>query len=390
MKTRRRLSTLAFGIVFMWLALALSSTNLAMGQNLEEGKPDVVTIKVGTQITFAPGSYGRVLGLQSGANPTEQQAFDDQVADLINSTVGGGPPDGFVPQLDDYCIVHLVLWRGQKIEGDAWFLYKATGLGPPRWSRKTEQEGRRIYGHKRVAVLLVHLKIAPATEFDINYKVAINQKTPQPFKNIMTLIGVISPTGGAAVAEPIHVWGGKLVIVEKLPSDMVVSGNVAVSGEQTKEYTRTYDNEGRYRWDVSVGLPVKTFKELQFNSEGGRVTTSAKDRQNAYGFLNIFPVPVDTKGDAFLTIPHGIVGLPLASKPLHHPFVGIGTGVFKSPIKFNVFAGVTFHRERVPRTLGEGAIATPGQLEADLRTRWVRKFTWGINFPIGQIKDALK
>jgi len=375
----------------MTLALAFSSTNLAVAAPLvEEGKPDVVTIKVDNQILLPPASYTRVLSIQSGANATEEAAFDSEVSTLINSTVGGGPPLGSALQTDDYCIVHFVLWTGQKIQRDGWFLYKATRTFPLVWNRQTEQDGRRIFGHKRVAVLLLHMQIAAATEFDISYKVAINQKTPQPFKNIMTLIGAISPTGGAAAAPPINVWGGKLVVVEKLPSDMVVSGSVAVNGEQAKEFTRTYDNEGRYRWDVSIGLPVKTFKELQFNSDGGRVTTAKKDRQNAYGFLNIFPVPVDTKGEAFLTIPHGIVGLPLASKPLHHPFLGIGTGVFKSPIKFNVFAGVIFHRERVPRTLAEGAAATPDQLEGDLRTRWVRKFTFGVNFPIGQIKDALK
>jgi|SRR5687768_6614524 len=388
MKTRRRLSTIAFGIVFMWLALALSSTNLAVAApNMEEGKPDVVNIKVDNE-GLPPGSFGLVLALNSGTDTTSQTNFDTEVANLINSTVGGGT----TLKLDDYCIVHLVLWSGKKIDRDGWFLYKATTAGATLgWSRRTEQEGRRIYGHKRVAVLLVHMQIAAGTFVDINYKVAINQKTPQPFKNLMTLIGALSPKGGG-VGKPltIHMWGGKLIEVERLPSDMVVSGSVAVANEQTKEFTRTYDNEGRYRWDVSIGLPVKTFKELEFKSEGGRVTTAAKTRQNAYGFLNIFPVPVDTKGDAVLTIPHGIVGVPLASKPLHHPFAGIGTGVFKAPIKFNVFAGVIFHRERVPRTLAEGSIATPGQLDADLRTRWVRKFAWGINIPISQIKDAIK
>ena len=72
------------------------------------------------------------------------------------------------------------------------------------------------------------------------------------------------------------------------------------------------------------------------------------------------------------------------------PFAGIGTGVYKSPIKFNIFAGIVFLRERVPRTLSEGDVATPSQLESDLHARWVRKFMFGINVPIRQIKDAIK
>ena len=54
MKTRNRQSTIVFGIALMSLALALTSTNLAMGQNLE-GKPDVVTIKVNE--TYAPSRF---------------------------------------------------------------------------------------------------------------------------------------------------------------------------------------------------------------------------------------------------------------------------------------------------------------------------------------------
>lgn len=71
-------------------------------------------------------------------------------------------------------------------------------------------------------------------------------------------------------------------------------------------------------------------------------------------------------------------------------FVGVGAGTFKMPIKFNVFGGVVFIRERVPRTLNEGDAATTSELEADLRPRWVRKFMFGIDLPVGQIKDAIK
>lgn len=42
------------------------------------------------------------------------------------------------------------------------------------------------------------------------------------------------------------------------------------------------------------------------------------------------------------------------------------------------------------RTTGEGSAATAGQLEADLRTRRVRKFVFGINLPVSRLKDAIK
>jgi hypothetical protein len=160
--------------------------------------------------------------------------------------------------------------------------------------------------------------------------------------------------------------------------------------EQTKEQSKEFDNEGKYHWDVSVGLPVKSVRELRFKSEGNQVVAESKEKQSVYGFLNLYPKAVDLKSDDFFTWPHVVLGVPLASKPLQRPFVGVGTGLFKAPLKFNIFAGVVFIRERVPRTLAEGDIATTGQLEGDLHPRWVRKFMFGINLPVSQIKDAIK
>ena len=186
-----------------------------------------------------------------------------------------------------------------------------------------------------------------------------------------------------------------MLLVKYTASDLLVrvntvTGNAGRPIEQSKEYAKKFDNEGRYHWDISVGLPVKSVKELSFKTEGNQVVAEAKERQSVYGFLNLYPWAVDLKSEGHYTRPHLVLGVPLASKPLQRPFLGVGTGVFKTPIKFNIFAGVVFQRERVPRTLAEGDIATTGQLEADLRTRWVRKFMFGINLPVGQIKDAIK
>src|SRR3982751_1478715 len=112
----------------------------------------------------------------------------------------------------------------------------------------------------------------------------------------------------------------------------------------------------------------------KFKSEGNQVVAESKEKQSVYGFLNIYPSAVDLKGNDFFTRPPFVFGVPLASKPLQRPFLGLGTGIFKAPLKFNIFGGIVFIRERVPRTLAEGDTATTGQLEGDLRTRWVRKF----------------
>ena len=312
------------------------------------------------------------------ADLTEQdlKSFDDAMRILINTKEPS-------PKSDDYCIVHVVAWTAKKADQDAWFLYAYSGKD---WVRQKDYDGKRIYGSKRVAVLLLHFEV-PGGVKDISYKIAVNKKVPAPILHLTALLGDVL---AVADASKRNLWAEKMIIVENVPSDILVTGTMGFPGEQSQQLSRTYDNEGRYYWDVSLGVPVKTIREVQFVSEGNKLTTAGKERQDVYGFLNIYPVKVDVSGKDLATFPHFMVGVPLASKPLHHPFAGMGYGIYKGPIKFNIFAGVVFDRERVPRTLSEGSTATAAQVEADLKTRWVRKFTWGFSFPVSQIKDAIK
>jgi hypothetical protein len=329
---------------------------------------------------------------------------------LIASTIETDPNN---PQfsIGDYCVIHLIRWKKQDSAGKAdpaketWaLLERINENGNAVWVRRFDPKDKdkltydsRIFGSKRVVVLLLHYD-TPAT-WDVKYKISINQEIPTPIANVLSLAKVVVAEARVQGEEPETktIWGARLLLIKYKASTIVVKVNTVTADEdgnpveQSKEYTKTYTNEGRYRWDVSVGVPVTTIRELQFSTDSSnRVTTAGKDRQNVYGFLNIFPKPVDLSGEKFLTVPHFVFGVPLASKPLQHPFAGIGYGVYKSPIKFNLFAGIVFNRERVPRTLNVGSSATSSQLEADLQTRWVRKFMFGINFPIKQITDAIK
>ena len=313
-------------------------------------------------------------------------------------------------QAGDYCVMHVIVWKPVTGENksepkrEIWALFKGVtqNTNDIQWEpipdpKNDDAFATRIFGRRRVVVLLAHLNTPSA--WDVKYKVVVNQKVPTPIQHVLDLAANITPKIASTDEErpePKNIWGARMMLVKYESSDIVVKVNAVTSGsdgtpvEQSKEHSNTFVNEGRYHWDVSVGLPVKNVRELSYKSEGGQVTAEAKDKQSVYGFLDIYPWAVDLKGDSYLTKPHFVFGVPLASKPLHRPFVGIGSGVFKSPIKFNFFAGIVFIRERVPTTLGEGSAATTGQLEADLRTRWVRKGMFGISLPISQIKDAIK
>ena len=186
------------------------------------------------------------------------------------------------------------------------------------------------------------------------------------------------------------------MLIKHVPSDVVVKLNTVTANvnggqiSQSKEYKNSYLNEGRYHWDVSVGMPVVSIKELEFSSENGIVTAKKKERQNAYGFLNLFPRAVDLKAKSYLTTPHFVVGVPISGKPLDRPVIGLGTGLYTDFLKINFFAGVAFNKVREPKTLAAGQPATTGQLESDFETKRVTKFVFGINFPVRQFIEAVK
>ena len=312
----------------------------------------------------------------------------------------------------EYCIVHVVRWMkmaGPSVKYESkelWYLYRRVKNGDSEeWVRQNNQDGRRIYGSKHVAVLIIHLNALQA--WDIKYNVNIAGKIPAPYQNLLELVSVASGLKAAKAGDEskdnVHLWGRKILdgIVE-IPSNMSVEGNTQFTNEdgnvitqQPKEFIGVYDNEGRYRWDVSVGLPFKENTDLEYNfsptdSKTGIVTVKNKTRQNAYGFFNLYFRKVDLKEDGILRTPHLVFGLPIAGKPLNHPMAGVGLGVYKYPLKFNFFAGAVFNRVQSLKTLKTGDSTDAAAFSNDLESRRVTKLIFGVNIPVSQFKKALK
>jgi len=318
----------------------------------------------------------------------------DIVAQLVNGLLDPKPSD-FTG--DDYCIVHLVQWKKstsdpQVVKYDSvesgWYLHR-----DKKWDDESSFEQKRLFGRKRFFVLAIHLNAEKS--WNIQYDVKVSDRIPAPLRDIRDLAGLL--TAGASAAPPLqNLWGGRMYDDTAVPSDIVLTGNVNFTNSQGKPtqdaaaFTETYINEGRYLYDVSLGMPVNGVKELQYNAEDGTVRSREVKRQNAYGFLNIFPFKVDLLGKDFLRYPHLVLGVPISGKPLDRPVVGLGLGVNKKNfLQFDIFAGVVFNRIREPRTLTAGDSATENQLESDFDSKRVRKFVIGINLPVGQFKNAL-
>jgi hypothetical protein len=338
-----------------------------------------------------------------------------------------------------YCMIHMLRWKSvgalAKAEDKTPAARQLPVIDLQNWytynvNEKDSFKGVRIYGSKNVGFLYVHVNalgsntLTPAASAKLatdnfitsdmsrpgvavdsgvvikgytlfNYTWEEKPKLPKIAADAKALLGLIAQ--GAAnpdfKEQPVMLYGSS--VKNPLPlkyktSDLTVKmiqyidqGAGQVDTNQIS--AQTYDNEGRARFDLSLGVPVTRVKELSFNASDNTVRSSKTDRQHLYAFMNIFLKPIDTKGLKVNSTPHLMFGLPITGKPLDSPFVGGGYGFNK----IQVFAGVVFNRERRPSTLSTGAAATQGQLESDLRPKYKPKFMMGLNFPVKQIVDAL-
>ena len=320
--------------------------------------------------------------------------------------------------------------RMPSIDVQNWYTYNK--------DEKKNFEGIRIYGSRNVGFLYVHInargnlnlsaaaasKLANPGKNDLpflisnlgrrgtpveagivvneftqfNYTWEEKSKLPKLATDARQLLGFLTAQGGPEkppadfTEETVNLYGSssKAFPLKYKTSDITVKlvqlidqGAGQVDTNQIS--AQTYDNEGRTRFDLSLGIPVTRVKELTFNASDNTVRSSKTDRQHVYAFMNIFLRPIDTKGLKVNSTPHLLFGLPITGKPLDSPFIGGAYGYNK----IQVFAGVVFNRERRPASLKIGDTATPGQLESDLTPRYKPKFMMGINFPVKQIVEAL-
>lgn len=224
----------------------------------------------------------------------------------------------------------------------------------------------------------------------IAYKVEVTKKLPAPIQSLNALIGFLQ--GGkvelAAPVKRVDLWGGRAMTIDYIPSDITAHALVKIdpTKDPTEVSSATYDDEGRYWWDVSVGVPVSKIKELDYNADDGTVRPKTIDKQNLLAFVNLFIKPKDLKDTKSGLFPRGLIGLAIGRRPLDRIFFGGGIGINKAQF----FAGLMLNKVQSPMTLASGGKATPSQLRSDLRGHYDKKFLVGLNLPVRQVVDALK
>jgi len=419
---RRSRNNILLGIVAV-LCILVAGTLEAADQTEHLKKPPAVLVDPGSYIDSASGklSYERAAALV-------RMAFDKEET---NSP-------------DFYCAIHVVRWGDDStvVDKSNWYIYRGRGGRASyggRWS-PARFAGTRIYGSDRLAVLYVHVNVPALTRAaalkelapkaaagvtaesllpanrdaaesvmssrqqflrsigdyiveraytKIHYQIDVIKKLPAPIQNLQDAIGMVQ--GALAeqslltLTERVGLYAGDIYDIHHVPSDITITGqliNATPLESTTLELGKqTYDNEGLYYWDVSLGIPVRSVTQLDFEASGGQVFAKEVDSTQLMALMNIFWRPMDTKNVKFALIPSPIVGVALAKKPLTKILAGLSIGLNK----VQVYGGYQWSQiEKAPVEAEE--VTAPTEDTTEYQGNWVV----GINVPVRQVIDFLK
>jgi hypothetical protein len=211
------------------------------------------------------------------------------------------------------------------------------------------------------------------------YKVEGTKKLPSAISDLFALAALnANPKGDELKIEPVAVWEGRTLHIGPVPSDVKVTPSVTMDAKTTALESRTYDNEGRYYWDISAGLPLRSIKDTAYDATAGTFTAKKIEKQNLYAMINVFPFKMDTKGVNYRWLtPTLLAGVGITGKPLDRLVVGGGLGLNK--VQF--FAGCAITKKQFP-----GPASNPTLTTEAYRTNLI----FGLNIPIRQVVKTLK
>src|SRR5215469_1388126 len=243
--------------------------------------------------------------------------------------------------------------------------------------------GNRAYDGLYVAAKLKNLNSLP-----VQITATMNAELPK--------VGVI-PGDARAHYESSKFWGDinpqNTKVQDPAGSDEN-SGCSTVGDTGTCPETLSVQDEGLYWWDVSVGIPFTSYKQLNYDfSNTGQVTTQTTSKYSAYAFFVFAPWKEDIVSPPSLGIPHILVGIPFTGSVLDHPFVGagetfnisklpkVGTKLSKIvPLGIRFYAGLVENKEYGPN---------PPTSTSQPSSKWIGKLQYGLEFSVREIASKL-
>jgi hypothetical protein len=299
--------------------------------------------------------------------------------------------DAVWPSNAAYVVVHLVRFAADgESHRDRWLLFRRNK------GRITASSGTRILGAKQVAVVFIHLgaevqlaridaagtrtpvaaDLAASESYsNVEYRAIAKRKVPVNIQHLIALLRVATKAQAEAAipTKKVGLLGFGLYADVPVPSDLTVFG--ARFGNVPTGFGKpiTYDNEGKYLWDVSVAAPVNKISLLTYDETGDTFTPKVLNKQSIYGTLNVYPFPVDLKeGNLRWIRPRAMVGSGLTGRPGDNFLLAGAFGIKE----IQIFVGSGFVNQRI---LKPGTDPADG---ANYTERYASRLTYGINVPV--------
>ncbi|HEV3482098.1 MAG TPA: hypothetical protein VGR97_07190 [Candidatus Acidoferrales bacterium] len=299
------------------------------------------------------------------------------------------------PGPKDYIVIHAVTWKDkiagkpQDIDKENWYVFNQ---GDGDWDEAAFSKNNRIFGRRNVYLLYLYFNYDP-TGHSMRYTLDSKSKIPaylDHFVGLLQLFGMGTSGGGGGEAKVEKgFWDATSFDTYYVPSDITFTPEIVPDdGSNTVTLTsKTFDNEGRYHTDFSVGVPIRKISELSFVSSSNTIVAAKVQKQDLFAFFNYYPKAFDIKSSAWDKYPHVLGGVALASQPLKKVIIGAGYG----PIYAHFYAGLLIHTYQLPKGSSCGSTPTSSQLMgATLTNHTCAEFSVGLNVAVGAIADALK
>jgi hypothetical protein len=268
-----------------------------------------------------------------------------------NATVASHPP------ISTYYIYHT---------GDAW-----NPSGTPQ---------ARILGLSSFYVLTIAVNYPVAAAdaptslaTNLHYTFAITHRLPANVQNILSIFSGFDQTH---VDKAIHATSTN-VCGYAHPDGIFVPSTINVTSAFSQDDGTTFssldktplqiNDEGLYRWDVSLGVPITSYKQVQFQNNIATPTTI--DQRNLMVLGDLYIKARDLSGSNFSPYPYAVGGVAFASKPLQQAFAGVGWG----PAIANVYIGAMIVTNHPDAT----------------HTNTSAKFGFGLNIPVRDVAAKL-
>jgi hypothetical protein len=324
----------------------------------------------------------RTMGRCIATDPTTQKP--------ASQPCGFGKPT--FPGEKDYVVIHVLRWRkpaagstALEIDKQHWYVVTNDGIMDDE-----SFTGTRIMGAKRIYFIYVHLNRPQNVAYTPTYALTATKKTSALLNHLISLgqlFGIGAVAGGAANAKEIAVWNMHPFDISYLPSDITIRGRIdqPPPAQSVVIDPKTFDNEGKYRIDFTVGVPIKKFTELQYANANGQLVPVKVDKSAIFALFNYYFQPVDIKNSLTSWAPHFVGGVAIQDRPLKKVVIGAGLG----PLVAQVYGGILINTYSVPDPGGRCGEAAPASATAT-KSKTCAEFAFGLNMSVGSVIEALK